>query len=295
LFTSKSITKKISLFQFFKGGHYNPEQSFGDPVPLQYPSITDMITGITNYLSFLYKYSQLNDLPILVDECDPVIGYIYGIYDNPNFVICNTEYYPSMVASIIYNLLLLSPRIKLITSWAFYMDGKRFFEGNRTLVTNYNLYLPILNGFKLFEKLKKNQLLIEINNNNIPLNGICTLDENNVDIQLLLFSHIDDYTFNQNENITIIFNNIKLKYVLVKHYKIDSTNNNIYSEWIKIGKPEYLTNQQLEYFQNIQQLKLFNTPILYEIENNKLTLDSINVSTHSIDFFEIINLSYRKQ
>jgi beta-xylosidase len=195
-----------------------------------------------------------------------------------------------MVASIIYNVSLLSPRIKLFTSWAFYMEGKRLFEGNRTLVTNYNLYLPILNGFKLFEKLKTNKFSIEINTTNIPLNGICTFDENNFDIQLLLFSHIDDYTINQNENVIIVLNNIKLKYVLVKHYRIDSNNNNIYSEWIKMGKPDHLNHQQLEYFQNYQQLKLFNTPILYQIENNKLTLGSINISTHSIDFFEIVNL-----
>lgn len=68
------------------------------------------------------------------------------------------------------------------------MEGKRFLENNRTLVTNYNLYLSILNGFKLLEKLKTKQLLIEINNNYIPLNGICTY-----------------------------YNNPKLKYVLVKH------------------------------------------------------------------------------
>jgi len=226
----------------------------------------------------------------LVDECDPVIGYLYGVYDNSNFVVCNTEYYPSMVAAIIYNILLLSPRIKLITTWAFYMEGKRFFEGNRTLVTNYNLYLPILNGFKLFEKLKRKKLSIVINNNSIPLNGICTFDENNFDIQLLLFSHVDDYTFNANQNLRIIFNNIKSKYVLVKHYKIDANNNNTYSEWVKMGKPDYLNDQQLAYFQNYQQLKLFNTPILYQIINNTLILDSLNISTHSLDFFQIVNV-----
>ena len=249
-----------------------------------------IINDIRNNLNIINQYSKLNETPIFVDECDPAVGSIYGVYDNPNFIICNTEYYPSFVAQMIYNVLLISTRIELITSWAFYMEGKRFFEGNRTLVTNYNLYLPILNGFKLFEKLKTKQLFVDIQNNNIPLNAISTFDENNRDIQLLLFSHTDDYTFNSNENINIIFNNIQLKYVLVKHYKIDSTNNNTYSEWIKMGKPNYLNSEQLKYFQNFQQLKLFNEPVLYEIQNNKLILDSLNISTHSTDFFQIINL-----
>jgi xylan 1,4-beta-xylosidase len=122
------------------------------------------------------------------------------------------------------------------------------------------------------------------------LNAFCTIDETNSNVQLLLFSHVDDYTFNANQNLRIIFNNIKLKYVLVKHYKIDANNNNTYFEWVKMGKPDYLNDQQLAYFQSYQQLKLFNTPILYEIQNNTLILDSLNIATHSIDFFEIVNL-----
>jgi xylan 1,4-beta-xylosidase len=274
----------------FKGSNYNPEHAYGHKVPLQYPSITKMINDITNYLNIINKYSTLNDIPVFIDECDAVVDHRYGIYDNPNYIVNNTEYYPAIVASMIYNIPLISPRIKLITHWAFYMEGKRFFEGTRTLITNYNLYLPILNGLKLFEKLKTNKLLVEISNSNIPLNGICTFDENNFDIQLLLFSHVDDYTFNVNENLTIKFNNIKSKYVLVRHYKIDANNNNIYSEWIKMGKPNYLNDEQLAYFQNFQQLKLFNTPVLYEIQDNKLILDSLYIATHSVDFFEIVNV-----
>jgi len=250
-----------------------------------------MINDIQNNLDICNKYPKLNNIPIFVDECDPAVGTIYGVYDNPNFVICNTEYYPSMVAAIIYNILLISPRIKLITTWAFYMEGKRLFEGNRTLVTNYNLYLPILNAFKLLAKLKSKQLLIEINNNNIPINAISTLDQNNSNIQLLIFSHVDDYTFKDNQNISIIFNNIKLKTVLIKHYRIDSNNNNIYSQWIQMGKPDDLNQQQLIYFKNYQQLKLLNTPIIYQIQNNQLILEPFNFSTHSIDFLEIINQS----
>jgi len=274
----------------FKGASFHPTPSYGHPVPLQTPSVTTMLNQITTNLNIINKYSTLNNIPVFVDECDPVVGYRYGIYDNPNYIVCNTEYYPSIVPSIIYNILLLSSRIKLITTSAFYLDGKRMFEGNRMLVTNYNIYLPILNGLKLIEKLKTNKLSIEITNNTIPLNAFCTIDETNSNIQLLLFSHVDDYTFNANQNLTIKFNNIKLKYVLVRHYKIDVNNNNIYSEWIKMGKPDYLNDQQLAYFQNYQQLTVLNPPAIYQIENNQLILDSLNIATHSIYFFEIINL-----
>src|SRR5262249_1497346 len=37
--------------------------------------------------------------------------------------------------------------------WAFYMEGKRWSEGNRGLVTNENVELPVLDGFRMLERL----------------------------------------------------------------------------------------------------------------------------------------------
>ena len=44
-------------------------------------------------------------------------------------------------------------RPERFTSWAFYMEGKRWFEGNRALVTNENVELPVLDGFRMLERL----------------------------------------------------------------------------------------------------------------------------------------------
>jgi len=230
-------------------------------------------------------------LPIFVDECDPAVGTIYGIYDNPNFVICNTEYYPCFVASIIYQILLLSNRIKLITHWAFYMEGKRLFEGNRTLITNYNLYLPILSGLKLFGKLKSKQLSIEINKNEFGINGIATSDQNNSNFQLLLFYHVDDWTYEDTQLIDITFKNILLKSIFLKHYRIDSNHSNTFTKWIQMGKPDYLNEYQLKDLKNAQELKLLYPPIEYQIKDNQFKLDSFHLPAHSISFIQIINNS----
>ncbi|UJR16781.1 hypothetical protein I4U23_003680 [Adineta vaga] len=273
-----------------KGAYFSPLRSYGHKVELEYPSISRIITDIQTNLNIINQFPNLNNVSIFIDECDPTVGAIYEVYDNPNFVVCNTEYYPSVIAEMIYTILSISPRIHLICNSLFYMEGKRLFEGNRTFLTNYNLHLPVMNGFKLFEKLQTKQFSIEIKDNHIPLHGISTFHEANSDIQLLLFSHIDDYTLYENQNVTIIFNNMKLNYVLVRHYKIDANNNNIYSEWVKFGKPDYLNSDQLKYFQNFQELKLFDKPIVYQVENNQLILNGFNIYTHSTDFIEIINL-----
>lgn len=290
-YATGQIGTKIDFISFHtKGAGYSPQRSYGHPVSLQYPSVGKIVSDITENINIVAKYTQLNNVPVIVDECDPAVGTIYGVYDNPNFIVCNTEYYPAIVAAMILNILKISPRIERITHWSFYMEGKRMFEGNRSLVTNYNLYLPILNGLKLLEKLQTKQYSIEISNNPIPLNGFVTFADDNLSIQLLVFSHVDDYTVNENQTATIQFNHISYKYVLVKHYKIDIKNNNIYFEWVKMGKPDFLTDEQLEYFKSYQQLKLFSDPALYQIENDQLILESISINTHSVDFFEIISL-----
>ena len=287
-YANQQIGSQIDFISFHsKGASFRPSMSFGHPVTFQSPSVQTMLDQIQSNLNIINKYQTLANVPVYVDECDPVVGYRYGIYDNKNYLVCNNEYYPSIVAAIIYNILKLFPRVKLMTTSAFYLDGKRMFEGNRMFVTNYNIYLPILNGIKLIEKLQTKQLNFEITNNSLPLNAFCTIDQSQTSIQLLIFSHIDDYSIDQNQNFQIILNNLQFEFVLVKHYKIDTNHNNTYSQWIQMGQPQSLNQEQLQFFQNYQQLTLLNPPILYEVKNKTLTIDSLNIFTHSIDFFEI--------
>ncbi len=273
----------------FQGAYYLPRRCYSHQVEIQYPRLSNILNDIKNNLNICNQFENLNHLPIIIDECDPAVGTIYGIYDNPNFVICNTEYYPSFLAAMVYHILLLSSRIQLITHWAFYMEGKRLFEGNRTLVTNYNLHLPILNALKLFSKFQTKQLSIGITETQFEINALSTYDERNSSIQLLLFYHIDDWTSKDIQTINIIFRNLLFKSVLVKHYRIDSNNNNIYQLWIEMGQPDQLDENQLNYFKQNQQLKFFYPPIEYEIKNNELILDSFPFPAHSISFIEIMN------
>ncbi len=67
-----------------------------------------MINDITKNLNIINKYSTLNDIPVIIDEYDAVVDHRYGIHDNPNYIVNNTEYYPSIVASIIYDIPLIS-------------------------------------------------------------------------------------------------------------------------------------------------------------------------------------------
>ena len=144
---------------------------------------------------------------------------------------------------------------------------------------------PVL---KLFSKLKNTQFKIKPLDENPGIYSISTMNDENSSIQLLISSHEDDWTYENIQSISITFQNILFKKVLVKHWRIDSNHWNVYSKWIEIGKPNLLTDNQIQLLKNAQQLQDFSQPIELTIENNQLKLDPFPLPTHSISFIEII-------
>ena len=135
-----------------KGAHYAPRRHYNPflEVPKDSPSLGRMLDDVRRNVAAIRD--RFPDVPILVDECDPAVGTIYGVFDNPNFIVCNTTYYPTMLCALADEMLRLG-EVELFTTWAFYFEGKRWFEGNRTLVTNENVELPVLDGFRMLERL----------------------------------------------------------------------------------------------------------------------------------------------
>ena len=101
-----------------------------------------------------------------MDECDPCVPAHYSRYDNANFGFRNTSYYPTFMASLFKRLLDLNaalpeaPDVTLATSWAFYFEGERFFEGFREFFTAENVELPVLNGYRLLGRLGQTRLAL---------------------------------------------------------------------------------------------------------------------------------------
>ena len=91
-------------------------------------------------------------LPVLVDECDPAVGTIYGVHDNPNFVVTNSEHYPTFLCALVRRSR-SRPRLRRSDRLRHHVGllhgGQALFEGNRTLVTNENVDKPILNGLRM--------------------------------------------------------------------------------------------------------------------------------------------------
>src|SRR5262249_30647390 len=124
-----------------KGGRFTPWRVYGPlggPAPSQQsPSSLKMLREVRAALDAVSAHPKFRDLPCIVDECDASVPAHWGVYDNANFAYRNTEYFPAFQCKLMKKLLDLDTRggarVHQATTWSFYFEGERFFEGTRSL------------------------------------------------------------------------------------------------------------------------------------------------------------------
>jgi xylan 1,4-beta-xylosidase len=47
------------------------------------------------------------------------------------------------------------------TTWSFYFEGERFFEGTRSLFTAQGIQKPVLNAYRMLSRLGDTRLAVE--------------------------------------------------------------------------------------------------------------------------------------
>jgi xylan 1,4-beta-xylosidase len=258
-----------------------------------------MMEDIKAGLEIINKYPELLNCNILVDECDPDVGTIYGVYDNPNFIHRNTEYYPVFLCSMVKKILELNKKyqkgVDLITSWAFYFEGKRFFEGNRTLFTNENIEKPIVNAFRMLSKLGDTQILLESSGASDPLSedweydidGIATIKDDN-SIQIMIWNHHDEWWREGTEEINIEILNLPFedRPFILKEYRIDKEHSNSYTEWVNQGMPQDPSPSQVARIKEKQGLELVG-PVRKYLPKNRTFNFRFNLLLHGVSLFEL--------
>lgn len=297
------IGTQIDFISFHtKGAGYSPRRTYGHPVKKDSPSLTKMVGDIQRSLSVIAEFPELRGKPVFVDECDPAVGTIYGVYDNPNFIVCNTEYYPSFVAALVQQILEVNKTmpvpVTMITHWAFYFEGKRFFEGNRVLATNHNVAGPIVAGLKMLGKLGNERVKLQSSAAAFSLDANYTNQTQLIDglatggdtASVIVWNHCDDWTVEGSRQIDLKLANLPHlagQAVEVKHWRIDSEHSNAYTEWVKMGRPEGPTAEQLAQLKASQQLTLLEEPQQTTLEKDGTLQLSFELPVHGLSLIEI--------
>jgi xylan 1,4-beta-xylosidase len=241
---------------------YRPFSS--PPAELPSPSSTKMLYDLREFNRLIASYDAYRDLPAIVDECDAGVPAHFGVYDNRNYTFQNTEYYPVFQVKLMKKILDLNAtgpvQVEQATSWSFYFEGERYFEGTRSFLTAGGVQKPLLNAYRMLAHLGHDRLgvasdaawqLDELDHTDgsaMPeeVDALASRSDDGA-VAVLVWRHIDDQyqTSDEPTPVTVTLDNLPAGTYRLRHLRIDAEHSNSYTVWQSLGSPQDPTPDQL--------------------------------------------------
>ncbi|MEU6247665.1 glycoside hydrolase [Glycomyces sp. NPDC047010] len=243
-----------------KGSAFTPWRTYGPigaPAPVQEsPSAMKMLFEVDRLLAVMDEFPEYAALPALIDECDAGVPAHHSAYDNPNFRFQNTEYYPVFQAKLMKKLLDLAAahndNIEQATTWSFYFEGERYFEGTRSWTTQGGIEKPFMNAYRLFAKLGDRRLPA-VSDKAFPIDDLSGREygmPEEVDalasiaddgtVTALVWRHGDDQYAQDAERTAAVlaFSGLDAGSYTATEYRIDADHSNAHTVWEALGSPQ---------------------------------------------------------
>lgn len=277
-----------------KGARFTPWRVYGPlggPAPVrQSPSSLKMLREVRAALGAVTAHPAFRDLPCIVDECDASVPAHWGVYDNANFGYRNTEYFAVFQCKLMQKLLDLGARggaqVHQATTWSFYFEGERFFEGTRSLFTAGGIEKPVLNAYRMLSRLGDTRLAVESTHawsldrlddgaEGMPEEVDALATARGESVQVLVWRHADDqYAVDAGERaVTLRLERLPFAGpVRVEHTRIDRHHSNSHTVWQALGRPDDPTEAQLRAITERQGLEAGEPVHAEAVEAGRLTL-----------------------
>nr|WP_240895853.1 hypothetical protein [Kineococcus siccus] len=251
-----------------KGSAFTPWRVYGPtggPAPeRQSPSAHKMLFEVRRMLRVVAEFEEYRSLPAIVDECDAGVPAHYSVYDNANFRFQNTEYYPVFQVKLMKKLLDLNETeavsVQHATSWSFYFEGERYFEGTRAFTTAGGVEKPFLNAYRALAQLGSRRLDATSSAASPPEDldagdGRSMREEVDVlasraddgRVSLLVWRHTDDQHQHDDEtaSVDVAVTGLAPGSYRLTHHRIDARHSNAHTVWQELGSPQDPTPEQL--------------------------------------------------
>ncbi len=263
-----------------KGSAFTPWRTYGPtggPAPeRQNPSATKMLYEVRRLLRVMAEFDEYRELPAIIDECDAGVPAHHSAYDNANFGFQNTEYYPVFQVKLFSKLLDLNDQetanVQQATSWSFYFEGERFFEGTRAFLTAGGIEKPLLNAYRMMARLGERRIeatstagwpvgdLDSLGGRSMP-EEIDTLASAAADgtVAVLVWRHTDDQYRADDEvaKVDLAVAGLAASSYRIEHYRIDQDHSNAHTIWRALGSPQDPSEAELSAIKQRQGLERF--------------------------------------
>lgn len=209
------------------------------------PSTEKMLREVETNLAVIRSYPELDEIPVFVDECDPGVPAHMGIFDNRNYMFCNTEYYAVFQLQLMAALLATQAGgcrgVSLATAWTWYMEGDRYFEGTRSFFTASDIPTPVTNGYRMLSKLGSQRLSCEVGQT-ADAGRFGTLASRGEDgtVAAIVWHHEDDQYAHPVGEAHLEVRDLPCagRPVQVREYLIDHQHSNSHTAWRELGAPQ---------------------------------------------------------
>ncbi|CAA9489943.1 MAG: GH39 [uncultured Rubrobacteraceae bacterium] len=293
-----------------KGAHFRPWRVYGpvgaEAPEKQSPSSLKMLREVRTGLEIVAEHARYRDLPCVVDECDASVPAHWGAYDNANYGYRNTEYFAVFQCKLMKKLLDLNDacgaRVHQATTWSFYFEGERFFEGTRSLFTAGLVQKPVLNAYRMLARLGCTRLAAEADRAwplgrldageaGMPeeVDALATRDGDGR-IAVLVWRHADDqYLADKLEaevEVTLRGLAPEATSARVRHYRIDAYHSNSHAIWRDLGAPQDPTREQLRTIEERQGLETVEPDRVERIDAGALTL-TVRMPLPAVSLLEV--------
>lgn len=276
----------------FTTREYRPMNS--PPTEQLSPSATKMLYDIRTVNRAIAGYEPYRDLPAIVDECDAAVPAHFGRYDNPNYEFQNTEYYPVFQVKLMKKILDLNAtetvQVAQATSWSFYFEAERYFEGTRSFLTAGGVQKPLLNAYRMLSRLGTDRVqatsdaawnVAELD----QTDGASMREEVDVlasrapdgTVAVMVWRHTDDQyqTDTGQTPVSIVVSNLPGATFTLRHYRVDAEHSNAYTAWKSVGSPQDPTDEQLATITARQGLEELEPSTMVSTRSDQVSLDIV--------------------
>ncbi|WP_299039343.1 GH39 family glycosyl hydrolase [uncultured Pseudokineococcus sp.] len=280
-----------------KGSAFTPWRVYGPtggPAPeLQSPSSHKMLFEVRRMLRVVGEFDAYRDLPAIVDECDAGVPAHYSAYDNANFAFQNTEYYPVFQVKLFKKLLDLDDteavKVTQATSWSFYFEGERYFEGTRAFLTAGGVEKPLLNAYRLMARLgdrrvaatsdaaSPSELLDAGDGRSMPEEVDALASSDGADprrVSVLVWRHTDDQHQRDDRAtpVDVVVRGLPEGTWTVSHHRVDADHSNAHTAWRALGSPQDPSPEELAQITARQGLEELEPPRDVEVQQGSASL-----------------------
>lgn len=231
------------------------------------------------------SFPELKAKPIIIGESDPEGCAACSTRFNPQNDYRNGTMYSSYTAAVFARKRELARRrgvnFEGAVTWAFEFEDQPWFEGFRDLATN-GVDKPVLNVFRMFGLMGRNRVKAESSgalsldamlNGGVKsapdINALAAKDDRTISV--LVWNYHDDDVASATANIDLAIAGMPadVRRALVRHYRVDKTHSNSYTEWKNMNSPQKPTPEQYVQLEAAGQLHTLGSPYWTFIEAGK--------------------------